>query len=104
PGPGHHLLLDKAALQELPYTSAAASPNLDTCRAPMPCRARIEKRRGDAFARFLGLPREKVRPIYLESSSCYGMDGHGGAEKDTIAVTAASKRSVGPTSRGMLST
>src|SRR6266496_5362574 len=34
------------------------------------------------FARFLGLPPEKVRLIYLDGSGCYGMNGHEDAAAD----------------------
>jgi len=43
------------------------------------------------YARFLGLPREKVRLIYLEGSGCYGMNGH----EDAAAEAAILSRAVG---------
>jgi CO/xanthine dehydrogenase Mo-binding subunit len=43
------------------------------------------------FARFLGLPREKVRMIYLEGAGCYGMNGH----EDAAAEAAIISRAVG---------
>ena len=43
------------------------------------------------FARFLGLPREKVRLIYREGSGCYGMNGH----EDAAAEAAILSRAVG---------
>jgi len=38
------------------------------------------------FARFLGLPREKVRLIYVEGSGCYGMNGHEDAAADAAKL------------------
>jgi CO/xanthine dehydrogenase Mo-binding subunit len=43
------------------------------------------------FARFLGLPLEKVRLIYLEGAGCYGMNGH----EDAAAEAAIISRAVG---------
>ena len=41
------------------------------------------------FARFLGLPPEKVRLIYLEGAGCYGMNGHEDAAADAAIVSRA---------------
>jgi CO/xanthine dehydrogenase Mo-binding subunit len=41
------------------------------------------------FARFLGLPKEKVRLIYLEGSGCYGMNGHEDAAADAAILSRA---------------
>ena len=46
------------------------------------------------FARFLGLPREKVRLIYLEGSGCYGMNGHEDAAADAAILSRAVGRPV----------
>lgn len=46
------------------------------------------------FARFLGLPREKVRLIYLEGSGCYGMNGHEDAAADAAILSRAIGRPV----------
>jgi nicotinate dehydrogenase subunit B len=43
------------------------------------------------FARFLGLPQEKVRLIYLDGAGCYGMNGH----EDAAADAAIASRAVG---------
>lgn len=43
------------------------------------------------YARFLGLPLDKVRLIYLEGSGCYGMNGH----EDAAADAAILSREVG---------
>src|SRR2546429_560545 len=43
------------------------------------------------FARFLGLPEDKVRLIYLEGSGCYGMNGH----EDAAAEAPILSRAVG---------
>jgi nicotinate dehydrogenase subunit B len=43
------------------------------------------------YARFLGLPPEKVRLIYLEGAGCYGMNGH----EDAAAEAAILSRAVG---------
>ena len=42
-----------------------------------------------SFARFLGLPKEKVRLIYFEGSGCYGMNGHEDAAADAAIVSRA---------------
>ena len=39
------------------------------------------------FARFLGMPQEKVRLIYLEGSGCYGMNGHEDAAADAAIIS-----------------
>ena len=48
----------------------------------------------DTFARFLGLPREKVRLIYLDGSGCYGMNGHEDAAADAAIISRAIGRPV----------
>jgi CO/xanthine dehydrogenase Mo-binding subunit len=47
-----------------------------------------------SFAKFLGLPREKVRLIYLEGSGCYGMNGHEDAAADAAILSRAVGRPV----------
>lgn len=47
-----------------------------------------------SFARFLGLPPEKVRLIYLEGAGCYGMNGHEDAAADAAIVSRAVGRPV----------
>jgi nicotinate dehydrogenase subunit B len=46
------------------------------------------------FARFLGLPQEKVRLIYLDGAGCYGMNGHEDAAADAAIVSRAVGRPV----------
>ena len=46
------------------------------------------------FARFLRLPPEKVRLIYLEGSGCYGMNGHEDAAADAAIISQALGRPV----------
>jgi CO/xanthine dehydrogenase Mo-binding subunit len=46
------------------------------------------------FATFLGLPKEKVRMIYLEGSGCYGMNGHEDAAADAAILSRAAGRPV----------
>ncbi len=46
------------------------------------------------FARFLGLPRDKVRLIYREGSGCYGMNGHEDAAADAALLSQAIGRPV----------
>ena len=46
------------------------------------------------YARFLGLPRDKVRLIYLEGSGCYGMNGHEDAAADAAIISRAVGRPV----------
>ena len=46
------------------------------------------------FARFLGLPEDRVRLIYLEGSGCYGMNGHEDAAADAAIVSRAVGRPV----------
>jgi CO/xanthine dehydrogenase Mo-binding subunit len=46
------------------------------------------------FARFLGLPEEKVRLIYLDGAGCYGMNGHEDAAADAAIVSHAVGRPV----------
>jgi nicotinate dehydrogenase subunit B len=40
-----------------------------------------------AFAKFLGLPVEKLRLIYLDGSGCYGMNGHEDAAADAALIS-----------------
>jgi nicotinate dehydrogenase subunit B len=47
-----------------------------------------------SFARFLGLPKEKVRLIYFEGSGCYGMNGHEDAAADAAIISRAVGRPV----------
>ncbi len=47
-----------------------------------------------SFARFLGLPKDKVRLIYLEGSGCYGMNGHEDAAADAAILSRAVGRPV----------
>jgi CO/xanthine dehydrogenase Mo-binding subunit len=47
-----------------------------------------------SFARFLGLPKEKVRLIYVEGSGCYGMNGHEDAAADAAIMSRAVGRPV----------
>ncbi len=46
------------------------------------------------FARFLGLPKDKVRLIFLEGSGCYGMNGHEDAAADAAILSRAVGRPV----------
>lgn len=46
------------------------------------------------FARFLGLPKDKVRLIYLEGSGCYGMNGHEDAAADAAILSQTTGRPV----------
>lgn len=46
------------------------------------------------YARFLGLPLDKVRLIYLEGSGCYGMNGHEDAAADAAILSRAVGRPV----------
>jgi len=47
-----------------------------------------------AMAHLLGLPREKVRVIYLDGSGCYGMNGHDDAAADAALLSKAVRRPV----------
>lgn len=47
-----------------------------------------------SFARILGLPRDKVRLIYLDGSGCYGMNGHEDAAADAALLSRAVGRPV----------
>jgi CO/xanthine dehydrogenase Mo-binding subunit len=47
-----------------------------------------------AFAKFLGLPAEQVRLIYLDGSGCYGMNGHDDAAADAALMSKAIGRPV----------
>ena len=46
------------------------------------------------FARFLGLPEDAVRLIYVQGSGCYGMNGHEDAAADAAIVSRAVARPV----------
>jgi nicotinate dehydrogenase subunit B len=46
------------------------------------------------FARFLGLPPEKVRLIYVDGAGCYGMNGHEDAAADAAVLSQALGRPV----------
>jgi CO/xanthine dehydrogenase Mo-binding subunit len=48
----------------------------------------------NSYARFLGLPREKVRLIYVDGSGCYGMNGHEDAGADAAILSRAVGRPV----------
>ena len=48
----------------------------------------------NTFARFLGLPRDKVRLIYLDGAGCYGMNGHDDAAADAAILSRAVGRPV----------
>ncbi|RAI45758.1 xanthine dehydrogenase family protein molybdopterin-binding subunit [Rhodoplanes roseus] len=41
------------------------------------------------FARFLGLPKDKVRLIYLDGAGCYGMNSHEDAAADAAVLSRA---------------
>ncbi len=47
-----------------------------------------------SFARFLGMPKDKVRLIYMEGSGCYGMNGHEDAAADAALLSRAVGRPV----------
>ncbi|HWK46938.1 MAG TPA: molybdopterin cofactor-binding domain-containing protein [Stellaceae bacterium] len=47
-----------------------------------------------AFAKFLDLPAERVRLIYLDGSGCYGMNGHDDAAADAALMSRAVGRPV----------
>ncbi|MBI4013994.1 MAG: xanthine dehydrogenase family protein molybdopterin-binding subunit [Candidatus Rokubacteria bacterium] len=47
-----------------------------------------------AFARILGLPRERVRLVYLDGAGCYGMNGHEDAACDAALLSRAVGRPV----------
>ncbi len=46
------------------------------------------------FARFLGLPEDAVRLIYLDGAGCYGMNGHEDAAADAAIISRAVGRPV----------
>ena len=48
----------------------------------------------NSFARFLKLPRDKVRMIYLDGAGCYGMNGHEDAAADAAILSRAAGRPV----------
>ncbi len=48
----------------------------------------------NSFARFLGMPREKVRMIYLDGAGCYGMNGHEDAAADAALLSRELRRPV----------
>jgi CO/xanthine dehydrogenase Mo-binding subunit len=43
----------------------------------------------NTFAKFLGLPADKIRLLYLEGSGCYGMNGHEDAAADAAIISRA---------------
>ncbi len=43
----------------------------------------------ETYARFLKLPKEKVRLIYLEGAGCFGMNGHEDAAADAAIISQA---------------
>ena len=47
-----------------------------------------------ALARVLGLPRDKLRMIYLDGAGCYGMNGHDDASADAALLAKATGRPV----------
>ena len=47
-----------------------------------------------ALARVVGLPRDKVRVIYLDGAGCYGMNGHDDADADAALLAKATGRPV----------
>ena len=47
-----------------------------------------------ALARVLGLPRDKVRMIYLDGAGCYGMNGHDDASADAALLAKTTGRPV----------
>lgn len=47
-----------------------------------------------AFARFLGLPQERVRLIFLDGAGSYGTNGHDDAAADAALISQALKRPV----------
>jgi CO/xanthine dehydrogenase Mo-binding subunit len=47
-----------------------------------------------AFVRFLGLPDDAVRLVYLDGSGCYGMNGHDDAAADAALLSRAAGRPV----------
>src|SRR6185437_11870085 len=47
-----------------------------------------------AFARFLGMPAELVRLVYLDGAGCYGMNGHEDAAADAALLSQALGRPV----------
>jgi CO/xanthine dehydrogenase Mo-binding subunit len=47
-----------------------------------------------ALASVVGLPREKVRVIYLDGAGCYGMNGHDDAAADAALLSKATGRPV----------
>jgi nicotinate dehydrogenase subunit B len=46
------------------------------------------------FARLFGMPREKIRIIYLDGAGCYGMNGHDDAAADAFLLSRALGRPV----------
>ena len=47
-----------------------------------------------AYARMLGLAKDKVRLIYLDGAGCYGMNGHDDAAADAVLLSKATGRPV----------
>ncbi len=48
----------------------------------------------DVYAKMLGMPRDKVRVVYLDGSGCYGMNGHDDAGADAILLSRATGKPV----------
>jgi CO/xanthine dehydrogenase Mo-binding subunit len=48
----------------------------------------------NSFAAFLGIPRDKVRMIYLDGAGCYGMNGHEDAAADAAVLSRELRRPV----------
>ena len=44
-----------------------------------------------AYARMLGLPKDKVRLIYVDGAGCYGMNGHDDAAADAVLLSKADR-------------
>jgi nicotinate dehydrogenase subunit B len=47
-----------------------------------------------AYARMFGLPKEKVRLIYVDGAGCYGMNGHDDAAADAVLLSKATGQPV----------
>ena len=73
-----------------PARSPTCAPTARRCGPPRRARTAF----ATTFARFLGLPREKVRLIYLDGSGCYGMNGHEDAAADAAILSRAVGRPV----------
>ena len=75
-----------------PSCAVADVTSEDTATIGPRRKARTEIR--TTFARFIGLPKDKVRLIYLEGSGCYGMNGHEDAAADAAILSRATGRPV----------